>query len=260
MKLEKITHDHLLTKWLKVIIFAILMLAPIFSVAVRCAYVVCNKNAYLSYYGETINNHEDRLLTNLNQFELNKTYMFNSNTKDTTGITFPKGAYAYVMNVSNVNIIDTNYTDLIEFNKIGLYLASNGDFSVQFANDETTQVKYFTGNNFLIFSFQYEGNNLNFDFTTIDIFYEVIYNDYSYLDNVFDYSVAQLQQDQLFNWTQQTGVYTGVNAMTTGLGLTDGTISILITYWTLLSIIYVIIDIVLEGFVALTHMILKKAS
>ena len=83
MKLEKITHDHLLTKWLKVIIFSLLMLAPLISVGVRCAYVVCNKNAYKSYYGETINEEIDNYIR-LDEMQHNETYTLTSNVIEET--------------------------------------------------------------------------------------------------------------------------------------------------------------------------------
>ena len=83
MKLEKAGHDHLLTKWLKVIIFSLLMLAPLISVGTRCAYVVCNKNAYQSasittpqiqesntYNTNVVNNENDLIVGNIYQFNM----------------------------------------------------------------------------------------------------------------------------------------------------------------------------------------------
>ena len=239
MKLEKITHDHLLTKWLKVIIFAILMLAPIFSVAIRCAYVVCNKNAYQSYSGyniETNNELATSIESSLNYESYFYNYTGNLSTDNTTAQTWYEGNknnIAYIsITAQRIYFYDNNFTTLDYWG-----LSSSTPYAITFTALNNSALR----NNDIIYRVyqQQVGNSL---------------------DNVFDYSVNELKNDQLFNWTQNTGIYTGVNAMTTGLGLTDGTIAILITYWTLLSIIYVIIDIVLEGFVALTHMILKKAS
>ena len=48
MKLKELKHNHSLTDLLKVLIFSILMITPLLSVATRCLYVICNKNAYQS--------------------------------------------------------------------------------------------------------------------------------------------------------------------------------------------------------------------
>lgn len=49
-KLEK-KHDHSLTDYLKAMIFAVVMLAPFFAVAVECLYMIFNKNAPTNYTG-----------------------------------------------------------------------------------------------------------------------------------------------------------------------------------------------------------------
>ena len=121
-------HNHKLTDLLKVFIFSIIMLAPLIAVATKCAYVICNRNAFESY-------------------------------TSTAGT----------------------------------------------------------------------------------------------LDNVFYYAVAQLQTESLFNWCTNTGIYTTINAMNTGLGITDATISLLLTYWALLTALYVVFDIIIVLFTKITH-------
>ena len=248
-------HDHKFTDILKVLIFSFLMVAPFFSILSRCMYVVFNPNAKYSYYGETINDRTNTLLTNKNQFELNQTYTFNSNTFDIKDIDSATGAYAYVINVSNVKILETSLQDLINFNRFSLYITSGLQLSIQLANSDTTQIKYFTASNFLIFSFDYEGNNLLFDFTYNDLFYKTTFNNYSFLDNAFDYSCDQLKTSPVFSWTQDTATYDVFNTMLTGLTIQDGILPILLTYWMMLIVVYVIVDIIIKTFTFITHII-----
>ena len=79
------------------------------------------------------------------------------------------------------------------------------------------------------------------------------------LDNAFEYSVNKLAESPILSWTQQTAIYTGVNTMTTQLGVSTPTIAMLIVYWFLLTIIYIIIDIIIKLFTWLTHMVGSKS-
>ena len=80
------------------------------------------------------------------------------------------------------------------------------------------------------------------------------------LDNAFYYGVEKMTQSDLFNWTQNTAIYTGVKTMTDNLEIQTPAIAILITYWFILTVIYVIIDIVLKGFTTITHMIMGNKN
>lgn len=266
MKLEKITHDHLLTKWLKVIIFSLLMLAPIFSIAVRCAYVVCNKNAYQSYSNkiEIVDEYETNDVETLNDLVVGRayTYTYDENITSQCRLGIDKVLINQDLENYNFQIIGNTYDTTIRMN-----YTYNGVFYNTFTITtlNTTYNSYSTNNSI---DFIYGNSNFNQNADIIiscisrcdNLPIQSINNENGTLDNVFDYSVNQLKNDQLFNWTQNTGIYTGVNAMTTGLGMTDGTIAILLTYWMLLTIIYVIIDIVLAGFTMLTHMIYNKKT
>ena len=250
MKLSNLKHNHSLTDLLKILIFAILMLAPIGAVATRCMYVICNKNAYQSYYGETINEEIDTTIQP-NEMVTNTEYLMTTNT--TTYDFVSNYIYItcnYLYNYNN----DTEYTDfdMIQINgNTANYLAlyNNGNYVRAWQLNATTIYK---------FKFLYNGG------TRIDTIPYTIqkqeFNKNSYLDNVFEYSVNELENSQLFNWTENTAVYTGVKAMTTQLQITGNVIPILITYWFLLTIIYVIIDIVLKLFTVLTHMIGNKQA
>ena len=77
--------------------------------------------------------------------------------------------------------------------------------------------------------------------------------------DVFYNAINNIATKQIFNWTTNTGMYTAINSMTTGLefGTSANTLGILLTYWTLNTGVYVIFDIVLWCFTKLTHMFNK---
>lgn len=246
---QKNKHDHLFTKILKVSIFALVMLAPMFAVAAKCMYVTFNKNAKESYYGETIN---EQLTQNVdsNNFQNNNQYTFTFNRNDDF-------YYTGVMLVNNVNIIsysnpseldnipiDDIYQIYLDFRVVRFYYTNNDYFSINIA--------YRTG----IISFYLE-NSSNITQGFLQHLTITTYNDYSYIDNVFYYSVEQIGNEQIFSWTKNTGIYGAINTMTTGLGIdpTNNILAVLLTYWSLITAVYIIIDIVIEMFVKLTHLL-----
>lgn len=86
---------------------------------------------------------------------------------------------------------------------------------------------------------------LNYTGTQQDVFYNAINN---------------IATKPIFNWTINTGIYTTINAMTTGLDMGTGanTLAILLTYWALNTAIYIVFDIIIVLFVKLTHFINDK--
>ena len=58
MKISKLFH------WL----YAIVMLLPIFAIGITCGYAMFNKNAFQSYYGETINDKEKEEITDITSY------------------------------------------------------------------------------------------------------------------------------------------------------------------------------------------------
>lgn len=77
--------------------------------------------------------------------------------------------------------------------------------------------------------------------------------------SIFDTASNLLLNSDLMTWTTNTLLYTGVNAMFTQLNINSNLIIELLTYWLMLTSIYVIIDIVLEMFIYLTHWINDRA-
>lgn len=65
------------------------------------------------------------------------------------------------------------------------------------------------------------------------------------LSNVFEYSISQVEENSLYNWSKNTAIYEGVETTTNLLGITHSFYPMLLTYWLLITIIYIIYDIAL---------------
>lgn len=261
MKINDIKHNHSLTDLLKVGIFSILMCAPLIAIGSTCAYAIVNKNAYQSYSGNTLKtnnyiNDKDKLI-------FDEIYTFTSEQATSVGML---GGYTDFIQFEIQDVIynDTNI-DLTQFNAIGFYCSENTTIVYYYLNNTSTTFNMnnnFNSNMHVQFTFKYKYNNLP---TTSNVlektnnFYQVTLASNGYIDNAFYYATEKMTQSDLFNWTQNTAVYTGVQAMCTQLDIETNVIPILIVYWFILTIIYVIIDIVLKCFTTLTHMISKEA-
>ena len=73
--------------------------------------------------------------------------------------------------------------------------------------------------------------------------------------DVFYNAVNNITTKPIFSWTTSTGIYTTINSMCTGLdfGGSANILSILLTYWSLNTAVYIVFDIVITLFTKLTH-------
>lgn len=183
-------------KTLMSILYAVILSFPMISILSRVIYVQSNKNAYQSYYGETIN---EKIETQIQYDELqnNETYLF-SNPIATNNDVNDVG-YMYVDNVKNMNGF-LNNIDLSQVAKIRFYKTANYNTLQFYDINETTQIGSFGINNIQAqFTFVFKGYSENYNgYQYANYFYKVSYNKYSYLDNVFDYSVSKLVDEQNF--------------------------------------------------------------
>ena len=254
MKVKELKHNHSLTDLLKIILFSILMLLPFLAVGTRCLYVICNKNAYQSYSNKNMMS-SNTTLTSTNMLNvgdiLTYTYINGTATNSQTGI----------VTYSQLSFNPTDYGwDDNAWTKISIINNGTSQYIYLHTADGTFQAKNIWGSTITSFSIVVDSWVAS---QTLQIYNtQVTKQTYvpNALDNVFDYSMNQMANDPLFNWTQNTGVYTGVSAMCTGMEITNPVIPILITYWTLLTCIYIIIDIVLKCFTTLTHMLGSRIS
>ena len=256
MKDEKQKHNHKITELIKICIFGLLMIAPLFASVSQMLYVTFNKNAKDSYYSETINQSE---YVNVDNLQLNKNYYFN-NSNPTSSLLTITGIRITIENLSNyVGPYQTTIESNINNIKY-LYFSNSGTSNayIGFQDVTYTTIQNVSFANSINFNFDFLGTNTNtIDTFLLDRLYTLEYNKYSFLDNAFYYGVDQMTQSDLFNWTQNTAIYTGVKAMTDNLQIQTPAIAILIVYWFILTIIYVIIDIVLKCFTTITHMIFR---
>lgn len=72
---------------------------------------------------------------------------------------------------------------------------------------------------------------------------------------IFYDAIDNLNTQPIFNWTSSTAIYTAINNMCTGLefGTSGNTLSLLLTYWSLNTAIYIVFDIIIYMFTKLTH-------
>lgn len=238
-------HDHKLTNLLKACIFSLVMLAPLIAIGVRCLYVINNKNAYESYsdtyvYKNTsISNNADvtegtkYTLTSkgpitANQFNCQINYI--SLTKEQLNIT--QSQY------ENINFIIVN---------------TQGYIRLSNSSAPTSWIASITNEEGLSFDIIFNTSNNNYDNLTSWFFVNQIVLETNKLDNVFYYSIKDLEQQSTFNWVQNTAIYVPLNAMCSGLGITESAIPILLTYWALMTLIYIVFDIIIYLFTKMTH-------
>lgn len=251
MKINDVKHNHSLTDLLKVLLFALLMLAPIGSVATRCLYVVCNKNAYQSY-SET-STMTTTLISENAQSIVGNNYMINL----IEGSGYSSNIYVNSSTIDYDYIAGTELSyDVVGFrfypNNTHFRLIDSNNLTYNYElNDEKRN--YLNGQ-----TFNWKSGNLVETNSPVR-FYMVSYTS-GKLDNVFEYSVTKVANDQIFSWTQNTPVYTGINAMCTQLGITGQAIPIILSYWLILTCIYVVIDILLKLFTLLTHLIANRKA
>ena len=82
-----------------------------------------------------------------------------------------------------------------------------------------------------------------------------IWNESNALSSIDLYSQAEqlMIGNNIISWVNTTAIYTAINNMFTTLNVNSQTIIYLLTYWLMITAIYIVIDIVIETFVYLTH-------
>ena len=78
------------------------------------------------------------------------------------------------------------------------------------------------------------------------------------LNKVFYEAMNNMTNSNLFNWAENTAIYTAINTMNTGLGISNPTLSLLLAYWSILMAVYIIFDIIIECFTYITHLLTTK--
>lgn len=222
------------------IIYGFLLFMPLLAISVTCAYAIFNKNAYQSYsdnLGLTLTQQND------NTFIVNNTYQF----KYKTGNSITQ--YSPIISYSEINIDWSDYSN---------YTNEQVD-AFRFYPETTGQASYIQ----LFYNGSLVGTTRSVwgtKLVELTIVYSSIlspqnaqpnYNLYNYtynkqtLDNVFYYSINKVQESPLFNWAKQTSLYTVLNETCETLGIKTTFIPLLLTYWLLISLMYLLYDIAL---------------
>lgn len=259
MKLKDLKHNHSLTDLLKVLIFSILMLLPFIAVGTRCLYVICNKNAYQNYSGSNEIQYND--ISNISDIKIGNKYLFNSQLGVYNDTTTKNTNVIFYDDITNINTQNNNLLGYLEQGNNFRFYYSNEPIAIYVYDNQTAIGNIAVNSGYpLTFEFTIENYNSADLSNNFSFLKEINLSNNFNLDNVFEYSVNKLENSELFTWTQNTAVYTGVNAMTTSLQIQGTAIPMLITYWFLLTVIYVILDIVIKLFTVLTHLIGSKAT
>lgn len=256
MKLNDVKHNHSLTDLLKVILFALMMLLPFLDVGTRCAYVIANKNAYQSYSNEIVEQTALLNTSNIDSYYVNN-QLITTYYDSTITYNNQSGIFGFsqitldineLLNTTNVNYIGfrfyTSSTNMMRF-----YDSNGNEYTLQNANNTIGTFSYVVDMTTYNTKSIYNYRNANVNIYKIDK-----------LDNVFQYSISQLENSQLYNWTTQTAIYSGVSTMTSQLGITGKIIPIILCYWLFITIIYILIDIVIKIFTILTHALGSKTA
>lgn len=233
-------------------------------------YITNKKIPFVSYTDGQYTNYT-LTSTSFNNIEINRTASTVNETIYLIGINTNK----IVINGTEYNNIQSaifGQTDRDQFYFATYNVTINNNYFIQKTawnnaelynqNTKIEKINYGITNNFvnnitlnasLVSNVIYSSSNVTsgvLSYSTLDIYV----NDTT-LSNVFYSSVSRLQQANLFNWAKTTGIYTPINAMTSGLGIKDNTIPMLLAYWSILTAIYIVFDLIIWVFTKITHLI-----
>jgi len=248
---DKKIHENIIGK----IIYAFLLFMPLLAIGVTCAYAIFNKNAYQST--AMVQDTKYELIGNQENFEVRNYYQFYTNSNlilNNRNQTIKFKNFASISGYTQAEILNIEKTNQFEFyqNQNGkfIHFSLNGqseNYYFQFANTEGVLSRN------LIFNFQFDGNN-NLLNNYQDNIYLLQFGQSNLLDNVFYYSIDKVQESPLFNWAKDSAIYTGMTTTCNALNITTPFIPLLTTYWLIISIIYILYDIIL----VILHIFHKK--
>lgn len=263
LKIDKKKHNHKLTDLLKIAIFSLIMLAPMFAIASKCLYVACNKNANESYSGTTYIvkqpvYYETNEVEDYNDLIINQIYHYSNNFQtieapQTNMLLFTFYATENIKEQFNLNN---------NVNELTYYIQTDGKPYVYYIDSivryENIVNKPF---DFVIKSYR---ENISYIDNIIQYFSKsemklvkeyIDVTQQETLDNVFYMSVNDIKNQTLFNWTTDTAIYSAINGMCNGLAVQDGVLPILLTYWSLMTAIYIVFDLIIFTFTKITHFV-----
>ena len=199
------------------LLYAVLLAIPLVSIISRVIYVQSNKNAYQSYAGTTqqiesvdtyyqfntneLNTYEDLIQGNIYYFtyddELwtirnNYVFLFFNYIYSLDGIYLNEELLSYELNEGNYCLYTENENDYIADSSLSYYLQTNLTNGLYFVFDYAPSTSYTILNNLIEEGFLTQSDYLGWEDFTIN------YTEVSYLDNVFEYSVDSIIQENNF--------------------------------------------------------------
>ena len=272
MKISKLFH------WL----YAVLMLLPVAFIGVRCGYVMFNKNAKDSYSGSTtyeINyKYQSNEVNSINDLIDGNVYTLNIDYFTSVPIQIATSVDVnHIINFNNIYLdFNTSEPDEVFFespitnldmdsyivfnfdqgtyNFESLYICIPNDISYLFQLFD--DISSFSFNlDFIYISEDFSQDLKDLCFNTnlfhitksINSYIQSVNIDTSgTLDNVFTYSVNQLNEVPLFSWAQTSFLIEPFSYITGLFGLANTSpINTLLSYWLSISIIWLVFDLVM---------------
>lgn len=223
------------------IIYGFLLFMPLLAILITCGYAMFNKNAYQSYYATTLNE-ETYINNNLSNIDNNQIYYLNTQNYENNTV----NAFELYTNdfevVNNGNLASTQVERFNSYSEIRIYCRNNNTPEFYGINNDNTYT-WITNNSLFVCKFKI--NNKSGTINNPLGFYTIEYDNMSYISEVFYYSVNKAEESELFNWSKNSIIYTGIHNTCTQLSITNTFIPMLLAYWLIISVIYILYDIIL---------------
>ena len=235
---DKKIHENIIGK----IIYAFLLFMPLLAIGVTCAYTIFNKNAYQSY-GD---NYVEKNITIQTQDDSNTYYLNGQNvTWYLNNNVYASQSYIYGFSDISLNLNEIFNTNDLIYNGFRFY-TSKADFMYFYDTLGTEHTLRNYKNYFSTFTYTIDLNTYtNKPYNTNYGNFVITLLTTAPLSNVFYYSIDKVQESPLFNWAENSAIYTGMTTTCNALNITTPFIPLLMTYWLIISVIYILYDIIL---------------
>ena len=271
-KLSKNVHNHTFTDLLKVCVFALLLLLPGIMFLPSCFYYGFNEHATntetttinYKYESNEVNSLDDLVVGNIYEFDLQR-YFDESTVHDYIDL------YNIEAIVTYDNEVNSNHVQYFTTYFLDIFTMLDGTtYYISLSNDyygvDTFEIKVFDSDLQYIHLFlTYQSYELDSTFEDYSPYFK--YTDYNVIESVTvntDDTIStklyrsweQLWNTQLFSWTNNTPLNTGINGFIGVFGINSQSYIGNLLIWLLsITAIYVVIDIVIGVFKWLTHLI-----
>lgn len=258
-------HDHKKTKKLKVALYAMFMFLPFIAIGITCLTHVFNEKIAEETETATINNmYKTKTPTNVNDFTPTYMYELKPNTN---------AEYSQTYKFLNM-VVYENQTKIYEqYRETNNYYARIENNKIYYDSNDPYQYINITQNTIILFVADYTEDT--------DYYYETDIQQYTYIaptqyipiksvtittnpqdqtTNIFYDSCDQVKQSFILNWCDnENPINTGLANFTQVFNIpNDNIINTLLTYMLSITMIYIVIDIIIETITYITHFFNKE--